>query len=139
MLFFLLLFNLLIIIRNRKLLSKYNHTVIQTIGLYGHTFTTVDLSRILLSNNFSSNRFFETTRHNFFIPELFAKNYLAIRNSLFIQYFNKPISIGEIELSKNKFVRKILINFIRLFASENILIDYDIHRSSEKNTIIDMI
>jgi hypothetical protein len=43
------------------------------------------------------------------------------------------------ELSKNKFVRKILINFIRLFARENVLIDYDIYKSSEKNTIITMI
>ena len=130
--FFLLPFNLLIIFRNRKLLSKYNHTVIQTVGGYGHTFTTVDLSRIFFSNNFLYIRFFEESRHNFFIPELFVKNYLTIRNSLFIKYFNKPISIGEIESSKTKVVRKILINFIRLFARGNILIDHDIYRYGEK-------
>lgn len=100
--FFLLPFNLLIIFRNSKLLSKYKHTAIQTVGGYGHTFTTVDLSRILLSNNFLYIRFFEASRHNFFIPELFVKNYLTIRNSLFIKYFNKPISIGEIESSFQK-------------------------------------
>lgn len=132
--FFLLPLNLLIIFRNRKLISKYDHIVIQTVGGYGHTFTALDLSKMLFANKFLYIRFFEASRHNLFMPELFGINYLTIKTSILIKYFNKETEIGEIENTRNNFriVRKILISFIRLFSRRNILIDNDIYRYSEK-------
>jgi len=125
--------NIFYIIENRELISKFDYIFIQSFGGYGHTFTMPDIARILFGNKFLYIRFFQKSRHNFFLPKIFDINYLTINHTLHFQIFGRDLEIGENNDDyKIKICEKILTRIIIFFSKKKVIINNGIYRLLEK-------
>ena len=93
--------------------------VLQKSSGYGNHFTHQDLARYFFKDKkITYIHYFEKDRQNVLMPKVFDMNYFYFKNNISLKFFNRKITLGEIESSKIKPLYKLSILLIKFFKKK---------------------